>query len=113
MGHDIMSELRVRESGDFGRYDVQSETDPEMFYVVQPFQLGERCSCDHHRYRQAECKHIKAALAVYDAKWQQAGRRAGEVYCRAKSQDDIKKLLGELWKHLFSQKQLTKRKDNE
>ena len=108
-----MSELRVRESGDFGRYHVQSDSDHTKFYLVQLFETGDRCSCPDHQFRNSHCKHIKAAESVYDAKWVKAGRRAGELYARSKGPEDIKTLLEELFNHLFSQKQLTKRKDNE
>ena len=112
-----MSNLRVRESGDFGKYHVQSESNPETFYEVDLFDMEANCKgtckCPDHEMRGNYCKHLQASEKVYRKKWGDAGMKAGERYCRAGSKEKIIKLLGELWKHLFSQKQPTKRKDNE
>ena len=101
-----MSELRVRETGDFGRYHVQSESDSSKFYLVQLFELGDHCDCPDHLYRKSHCKHIKAAESVYLKKC----LRFGEHYCRISEPDEI----GKLFKWLVSQKQPNKiNKENE
>ncbi len=46
-----------------GMFEVESERDPDKSYFVN---LGETpsCTCPHHAYRQARCKHIAAADAL-------------------------------------------------
>ena len=47
-----------------GEFRVRSQTDPAKSYMVRETANGLACGCPDHRYRGADCKHIKVVLEV-------------------------------------------------
>ena len=42
-----------------GTFRVRSQTDPAKSYAVRETTSGLVCQCPDHKYRKADCKHIK------------------------------------------------------
>ena len=49
---------------DANTFSVRSQTNPENRYMVRETANGLVCECPDHRFRKADCKHIKIVLDI-------------------------------------------------
>ena len=71
----MVKRMQVKQLSEPGLFEVESQKENGKFYTVDT--LERTCSCPHHRYTSAFCKHLKAA--EYEAELA-TNRALAEVY---------------------------------
>jgi len=55
--------IEIRKFDELGLFEVESENHTGKYYVVDLMQRS--CTCPHHRFRGAFCKHLHAVKELH------------------------------------------------